>query len=313
MEERSNRFGPWVAVTVILALSLGSAPTLAGGSEAQWEAEAREWQEQRLERLVEPFGWLSLIALEFLNDGHWSVGSAKDSDVVLISGPDRWGTLMVDGMQARFEPAAGVDLRVDDEPVDSLVDLVIRGEEPASRVSAGTGWFELASRGERLVLRARDSQAPTRLEFLGLDYFDFDPDWRIDARWEPHPDGTTIPIADVLGEIRDNDNPGRAVFEVEGEVFSLEAIASDDQLFFILADRTSGRETYGLGRFLYSDLPEDGRVILDFNRAYNPPCAFNAYTTCPLPPPENRLDVRIEAGERRYRGDGGVGASNLKS
>lgn len=313
MEERSSRSGALITLSVLLILSLASGDSLAGDMEAQWEAEAREWHEQRLERLVAPFGWLSLVALEFLDDGNWSVGSAPDSDVVLISGPERWGTLMLDGMQARFEPAAGSMVRVDDEPIDAAVDLVIRGDQPASRVSAGTGWFELASRGDRLVLRARDSQAPTRLEFVGLDYFDFDPAWRVDARWEDHPDGTTIPIADVLGEIRDTDNPGRAVFEVGDEMFALEALAAGDQLFFILADRTSGRESYGLGRFLYSDLPEDGRVVLDFNRAYNPPCAFNAYTTCPLPPPENRLDVRIEAGERRYRGDGGVQASDVKS
>ncbi len=313
MEDRRNWLDKRLTAPALLMLVFASGPTLAGNLEARWEAEAQEWHEQRLERLVAPFGWLSLVSLEFLNDGHWSVGSDPDSDVVLISGPERWGTLMLDGMQARFEPAAGVVVSVDEEPVDSGVDLVIRGEQAASRVSAGTGWFELASRGDRVVLRARDSQAKTRSEFLGLDYFDFDPAWRVEARWEPHADGTTIEIADVLGELRDRDNPGRAVFEFGGETFALEALAAGDQLFFILADRTSGRDTYGLGRFLYSDLPEDGRVVLDFNRAYNPPCAFNAYTTCPLPPPENRLDVRIEAGEKRYRGDGGVQASDMES
>jgi len=163
------------------------------------------------------------------------------------------------------------------------------------------------------VLRARDSEAETRTGFLGLDYFDFDPAWRVEARWEAHPEGTTIPIADVLGELREQANPGRAVFEMDGRQFALEALAAEDQLFFILADRTSGRESYGLGRFLYADLPADGRVVLDFNRSYNPPCAFNAYTTCPLPPPENRLDVPVKAGERGYRGSGGVQPSDLDS
>jgi uncharacterized protein (DUF1684 family) len=301
--------------------SLGSAliflativPAWASDPVDEWEADARQWHEQRLERLVAPFGWLSLVALEFLGDGEWTVGAASDNDVDLISGPDLWGTLVIDNMQARFEPAPGAHVSVDDKALDSAIDLVIRGEQPATRVSAGTGWFELASRGERLVLRARDSEASTRLDFLGLDYFDFDPNWRLEARWEAHPEGTTIPIADVLGELREQDNPGRAVFEFGGEQFALEALDAGDQLFFILADRTSGRESYGLGRFLYADLPEDGRLILDFNRAYNPPCAFNAYTTCPLPPPENRLDVRIEAGERRYRGDGGIQAADLTS
>ncbi|MFP4207242.1 MAG: DUF1684 domain-containing protein [Wenzhouxiangella sp.] len=313
MEERKPT--GWLPVFCLpLWLMLAAGEVLADDTVvAQWEAEALEWREQRLERLVAPFGWLSLVALEFLGDGTWSVGSAPDNDVRLLSGPDRWGLLVLHGLQARFEPAPGGLVSVDDQPLESAIDLTVAGEQPATRVSAGTGWFEIASRGERLVLRARDSQAQTRTGFLGLDYFDFDPDWRVEARWEAHPEGTTIPIADVLGELRDQDNPGRAVFEFAGQEFALEALAAEDQLFFILADRTSGRETYGLGRFLYSALPEDGRVVLDFNRAYNPPCAFNAYTTCPLPPPENRLDVRVEAGERRYRGSGGIQPSDLGS
>ncbi|HMA98771.1 MAG TPA: DUF1684 domain-containing protein [Wenzhouxiangella sp.] len=296
-----------------LCLMFAAAPVWANDPAAEWEADARQWHEQRLERLVAPFGWLSLVALEFLGDGEWTVGADPANDVDMVSGPDRWGTLVIEDLQARFEPAPGAAVSVDEKKLDSAIDLTIRGEQPATKVSAGTGWFELASRGDNLVLRARDSQAQTRLDFLGLDYFDFDPDWRIEARWEAHPEGTTIPIADVLGDLREQSNPGRAVFEFGGEEFALEALDADDQLFFILADRTSGRESYGLGRFLYADLPEDGRVVLDFNRSYNPPCAFNAYTTCPLPPPENRLDVRIEAGERRYRGDGGVQPADLKS
>lgn len=277
----------------------------------QWEEEAMEWREQRLERLTAPFGWLSLVALEFLPDGEWTVGSSPDSDVQLPSGPERWGVLTFERPLAWFEPAAGAEVFIGESRLASRLELVVAGDEPATRVSAGTGWFEIARRGERLVLRARDSDAVTRREFLGLDYFDFDPDWRIEARWEPHPEGSTIPVADVLGELRDQPNPGRAVFSIDGRDYALEALAADDQLFFIFADRTSGRSTYGLGRFLYSELPADGQVVLDFNRAYNPPCAFNAYTTCPLPPPENRLDLHVEAGELRYRGAGGIQPADL--
>ncbi|TVS11633.1 MAG: DUF1684 domain-containing protein [Wenzhouxiangella sp.] len=296
---------------VMLLVLLGSLlPALAVHAD-DGEAAALEWREQRLERLTAPFGWLSLVALEFLGDGTWAVGSANDKPVRLPSGPEHWGDVVVEGPRAWFEPEPGAEVLIEDAPVPSRRELVVGGEEPATRVHAGTGWFEIARRGDRLVLRARDSEAVTRREFLGLDYFEFDPDWRIDARWEPHPEGSTIPIADVLGELRDQANPGRAVFEFGGRTYSLEALAADDELFFIFADRTSGRSTYGLGRFLYSDLPEEGRVELDFNRAYNPPCAFNAYTTCPLPPPENRLDVQVEAGELRYRGSGGVRAEDL--
>lgn len=299
------------------ALLIAAAWPLAAATPEQaqqWEAEMLEWREGRLERLTAPFGWLSLVALEFLGDGEWTVGSGPDNDVQLLSGPERWGSLSLEFPAVWFQPAEKAEVRIGDALITERIALVVAGEEPATRVNAGTGWFEIASRDDRRVLRARDSQAPTRLNFQGLDYFDFDPGWRIEARWEEHPDDRTISIADVLGELRDQPNPGRAVFEVQGQVFALEALAAeDDQLFFILADRTSGRSTYGLGRFLYSDAPQDGHVVLDFNRAYNPPCAFNAYTTCPLPPPENRINWPIEAGELRYRGSGGIQSSDLGS
>ena len=295
------------------ALVFGAAVADQPDQHQQWEQEALEWREGRLERLTAPFGWLSLVALEFLPDGDWTVGSAPDNDVRLPSGPDRWGTLTLEAPSVWFEPADGAEVSVDDDPLQSRKALTVAGDDPATRVSAGSGWFEMAERGDRLVLRARDREAATRREFQGLDYFDFDPSWRIEARWESHPDGSTLPIPDVLGELRDQSNPGRAVFSRNGREYALEALAAEDQLFFIFADRTSGRTTYGLGRFLYSDLPEDGRVVIDFNRAYNPPCAFNAYTTCPLPPPENRLDLHIEAGELRYRGSGGIQPADLES
>lgn len=308
MDESRSRF---VATLIAGALML---PALAGQDSAEqvWAEQASEWREQRLERLTAPFGWLSLVALEFLPDGEWVVGSSSASDVQLPSGPERWGVVTFERPRAWFEPAAGAEVYIEDQPVTEKLELVVAGEAPATRVSAGSGWFEIARRGDNLVLRARDSEAVTRREFLGLEYFDFDPDWRITARWDAHPAGTTIPVADVLGELRDQDNPGRAVFEINGREYALEALAADDQLFFIFADRTSGRSTYGLGRFLYSDLPVQGEVVLDFNRAYNPPCAFNAYTTCPLPPPENRLDLHVEAGELRYRGSGGIQPADLR-
>ena len=292
----------------------GSFQALAQpGEEAQWEREALEWREQRLERLTAPYGWLSLVALEFLADGQWTVGQADDRDVQLYSGPEHWGVLRLEDGRAWFQIAPGAEVLADEQPVDGQIELIVAGERPATRVSAGTGWFEIAQRGGQLVLRSRDSQAATRLDFLGLDYYEFDPNWYIEARWEAHPEGATIPIADVLGDLRDQPNPGRAVFDINGQTFALEALEADQQLFFIFADRTSGRETYGLGRFLYTELPQAGRVVLDFNRSYNPPCAFNAYTTCPLPPPENRLNTRVEAGELRYRGSGGIQASDLGS
>ncbi|MFU8876727.1 MAG: DUF1684 domain-containing protein, partial [Wenzhouxiangellaceae bacterium] len=160
-------------------------------------------------------------------------------------------------------------------------DLLLDDEDGPTRVEAAGIRIHLFQPGEVLALRVRDPQAASRQSFFGLDYYEPEPAWRLKARFVEHPPGTTLRVANVMGQLIDEPNPGRAEFEVDGQAISLEAVLSEDRLFFIFADRTSGNETYGLGRFLYADLPSDGRVLLDFNQSYNPPCAFNAFTTCP--------------------------------
>lgn len=298
---------------VILAFSslLGACATqLAGPDEqspqmAQYEQQALAWRERRFNRLTEPFGWLSLVGLEPLQEGRYRIGTGPDNELHMASGPPLWGMLTVIGSRAWFDVEPGADVRIINASGPS-VEMQTAGDHGPTFIEAGSMQLQLLERGGNPVLRLRDSQASTRVDFAGLEYFPFNPDWRIEARWLPHPEGRTLLIANVLGELIHEPNPGMAEFVFEGRSYGLEAVDSGDQLFFILADRTSGRESYGLGRFLYSDLPEDGRVVLDFNRAYNPPCAFTEYSTCPLPPPENRLDIRIEAGELTYRGSGGL-------
>jgi uncharacterized protein len=270
------------------------------------ERAAMDWRERRLAALTEPYGWLSLVGFDFVSDGEWRVGSDGDMDLVMPAGPSSWGVLIVEGRSARFEPATeaiSVDGRAG-EPGE----LVLPDRDKPVWVEAEGVRFQMISRNERLAVRTRWPQANSLTEFLGLDYFEFDADWVINARFEAHPPGTTMPVGSVLGDIIEEPNPGTVVFEVDEREFRLEAVASADgeQLFFIFADRTTGRETYGAGRFLYADLPDAaGHTVLDFNRAYNPPCAFTEYSTCPLPPPENRLDIRVEAGELRYAGEPG--------
>jgi hypothetical protein len=146
----------------------------------------------------------------------------------------------------------------------------------------------------------RDAQARTRTGFVGIDRYPVSLAWRVQAHFEPHPAGKTLDIVNVTGSLDATPNPGLLHFTFDGEPYSLEALeGTDTQLFLIIADRTSGRDTYGAGRFVYVDLPKDGRTVIDFNQAYNPPCAFTAYSTCPLPPPENRLDLAVTSGERR--------------
>jgi uncharacterized protein (DUF1684 family) len=150
----------------------------------------------------------------------------------------------------------------------------------------------------------RDSQAEARMRFAGIERFPVDPAWRIEADWTPLDPPFQLATTTVIGTIENYPAPGRASFERDGrrfELYPVLEVPGDDRLFLIFADATSGRETYGAARFLYAEMPRDGRIVLDFNKAYNPPCVFTPHATCPLAPPENRLDLRVTAGELKYR------------
>lgn len=284
--------------------------SMLSGSELSQETFERvnmDWRARRLERLTEPHGWLSLTGLVMLqHDSVTTVGSDSNNDVVVSSGPARWGSVRVgeDG-EIRFDVAVPGEVLIDGEDVSSAEIGLNRDGEPV-HVEADGVRIHLVAPGGQMALRIRDVRAPTRTDFVGLDYYPLDPGWRVDAEFIPRPPGSTMLVANVMGQLVEEPNPGTARFVHEGKTISLEAVLEDDRLFFIFADRTSGRETYGLGRFLYSELPRDGRVVLDFNQAYNPPCAFNAYTTCSLPPQSNRIDAWIRAGEMQYAGKPGL-------
>ena len=160
-------------------------------------------------------------------------------------------------------------------------------------------------RGEELYLRVKDSASDRRKHFTGLDYFPLDPAWRIEAQWVSFDPVRQVNITNVLGQVSPAPVPGKAVFTREGRTFELLAIdeGADEPLFFVLSDQTSGAETYAASRFLYAERPKDGKIVLDFNRAENPPCAFTPFATCPLPPKENQLALRVTAGEKVYRGE----------
>lgn len=280
-------------------------------STREFERLTMDWRERRLNRLTEPHGWLSLVGLVMLEpDTAMTVGSGPDNDVVLPAGPARWGTVRVaaDSEDVRFESSDVSAVSIGGEYTPSGSMISDPGEDPLY-VEAGGIRIHVVSPGGRPALRIRDPQAVTRTGFKGLDYYPPDPSWRVEAEFIAHPEGSTIQVANVMGQLIKEPNPGMARFKHEGKTITLEAVREDDRLFFIFADRTSGRETYGLGRFLYSALPRNDRVILDFNQAYNPPCAFNAYTTCPLPPQSNRIDAWIRAGEKQYAGKPGIDAS----
>ena len=267
-----------------------------------------QWRSSRVQTLTAPDGWLSLVGLAWLQPGSNTVGSAADNSVVLTSGPAHLGviTLTADGA-AQLTLAAGSEALIDGKALHeaTLVDDVQAGVGKPTLVSFGTTSFYVIDREGRRGLRLKDPQAPSRTSFLGIDYFPIDPTWRVQADWVPVTAGETLEMGTVIGTTEKYPVPGKVHFTRDGKTFEMLPVIEvpgDAQYFVVFADRTSGKETYGAARFLYLDPPQAGKVTLDFNRAYNPPCAFTAFATCPLAPPENRLDLRVAAGEKKYRG-----------
>lgn len=303
----------WRNVLAGLILSSGVALVHADSSQQAMSSDAYQqsietWRAERVARLTAPEGWLSLSGLEWLQQGANKVGSASDNDVILQTAPAHLGVITLDQAgHIHFKLADEIDATVDGAhvPEATLVDDAhVTGKEVPTTVAFDTTSFYVIDRDGRKALRVKDSRAATREHFLGIDYFPIDPSWRIVADWVPFNPLHDLQIGSVIGTIDTVKVPGKAVFTHGGHTYELLPYQEEPggDLFFVLADRTSGHETYGAARFLYAALPVNGKVVLDFNKAYNPPCAFTPFATCPLAPPENRLDLRITAGEKKYRG-----------
>ncbi len=286
-----------------LLMSFAAIPACLAASDgaSSYEQQVGQWRQARNERLADPDGWMTLVGLEWLVEGENSVGAAESSDARIPGGPDSWGTIHVAGDVIRFVPAAGSATTVDDQTVKEAI-LIADNQGQPTVVRNGEISFYVIYR-ESYALRIKDRKAPALLAFEGVPVYDIQPDWRVEGRFIRAEQGASIGIANVLGQTSDSPVFGHFEFEREGEVFSLLALGSEQSqsLWFLFADKTSGRETYGAGRFLYSEgMPENGKLVVDFNKAYNPPCAFNDYSTCPLPPQQNRMKIAVRAGEKKY-------------
>lgn len=286
----------------------GDAPAaVRTGSPTQVEtdylASVEAWHSERETRLRHPEGWLSFAGSGQVSRGAQSVGSGPGNAIVVPGGPTTWGMLHLDADGTlRFEATRGAGLTADGETFDNIRLLHQEDEGGPTDVHSGAQRFYVVKTGDVYGWRFRDPEAPGLKAFEGVPHFPVDPSWRIHARWQAFDPPREMELVTSNGTVNAARVPGRAVFERDGRQYALLPVheEGEDELFFILADRTSGRETYGGGRFLYAALPDDGRVELDFNKAMNPPCALNGHVVCPLAPPENRLDVRIEAGEKTY-------------
>lgn len=291
--------------SLLLAASLSGTQLISAGIEDDTVKNVTTWREQRVKRLTSPDGWLSLVGLEWLKPGVNTIGSAKDNDIVIAKAPAHLGRVEWKGEKVTITLAADSGAMINGK-AEVQADMLDDAQPTPTVVSFDTLSFYLIDRaGGKKGLRIKDSEAKTRSGFLGIDYFPIDPSWRIEAKWVAFDPPHMLEVPNVIGTIDKMPVPGKAVFEHGGKTFELlPVLESDDanELFFIIADKTSGKETYGAARFIYSDLPKDGKVVIDFNQAYNPPCAFTPFATCPLAPPENRLGVEVRAGEKKYRG-----------
>ena len=293
------------AATAILwiALPLGLACDAGNGS-GDYLADLENWKAERQERLRAEDGWLTLVGLHWLEPGANRFGADPELPIVLSAegAPPLAGTFHLDDEGVHVEPAPGSPLTVNDEPVAGRVTL--RDDHSEERDVLGLDRLQLhvIRRGERHGIRVKDPRSPVRLEFSGIDYFDVDPAFRPGAVLKRFDEPLEVQLPTAAGTTASLLAPGEVEFVVHGETHTLLPLVGEPEettLWFIFSDRTSGKETYGF-RYLYSELAEDGRVDLDFNYAYNPPCAFTPYATCVLPPKENRLGVRIEAGEKAF-------------
>ncbi len=241
------------------------------------------WHQKRIESLTSPEGWLSLVGLVWLHPGANTFPSPP-------------GTYWLEDGKVRVR-AEGV-LR-DGQPFDEVT-LDPKEPEGQTKLSQGTLTWYLIERNGQLGMRVKDSASPIRTGFKGIERYPVDPAWRIPARFEAAP--RTIDVPNVLGVDTHEKSPGRLVFQHDGQTFELEPVLEEgeERFFVIFADASNGQGTYEAGRFLYVDPPVDGQVVLDFNRAYNPPCAFTHFATCPRPPEANHLPFAVTAGEKKY-------------
>jgi len=287
-----------------LAAVILAAGAAVAGADSAYVQDIQKWREQRVERLTRPSGWLSLVGLDWLKEGRNTLGSAQDNDIVIASAPAHLGTILLSGAKASIALDAKSGATIDGA-AKLEGELLDDTHEKPTLVAFGTTSFYVIKREDKYALRIKDSDAPTRKNFVGIDYFDIDPSWRIEAKWEAYDPPHEVEEANIVGQMDKVIVPGAAVFEHGGQTFRVEPVIEtpgDKEYFLVFADKTSGKETYGAARFVYSEPPKDGRIVIDFNKAYNPPCAFTPFATCPLPTAQNRLKTRVTAGERKYRG-----------
>lgn len=293
---------PLVTLSILFSfIGLSCKENLVQNAEPKYLSEIEQWHAKRIGNLKKENGWLNLVGLFWLKEGENKFGSANDNDIVFPdNAPAHIGFFMLKDSIVTINVLQGVKVMSDSLQVTQTE---IKNDLSGSPTILSLGSFRwlIIKRGEKFGVRLRNLEAPLVKEFEGIERFPVNKNWRIAADFKSYDPPKKISVPNILGEVEEEISPGQLLFKIQNKEYSLEPVDSGDKLFIIFADETNGESTYGAGRFLYTDKPNStGKVILDFNKAYNPPCAFTKYATCPLPPQQNHIASKITAGEKNF-------------
>jgi len=298
-----------IKAALLLTITIGWFTACTTNTEKQedpaaYEASINEWHQDRSERLKKEDGWLALAGLFWLEPGENTFGSASDNAIVFPEGKiaEHAGALILEGNQVKVKLTADAEVQVNGKTVQDAL-IYTSGDTAATQLKHGPLTWFVIERGGKFGVRLLDVESEIRSQFTGIDRYKVDPTYKFTAKLEPNTTGRKVAITNVLGQTSEEETPGALVFTIDSKEHKLDALKEGDQLFILFADKTNGHETYGAGRYLYTDLPDaNGNVTIDFNKAYNPPCAFVTYATCPLPPKQNFLPIPVPAGEKAFEG-----------
>jgi hypothetical protein len=288
-----------IFITLLLFAAVNIFSQTSSSIDSRYIAEIQQWRLERAADLKSEDGWLNLAGLFRLKEGKNTFGSNKNNDLVFPKGSDFMGNLILENGEVRVEISKNVAVYHKNTEIKNLK-IFSENEKPVVLQHQSLRWFVI-QRGDRHYLRLRDLESANVTQFKGIETFPVDKKWRVEAELMPVPPDydRKLQVTDVIGTTSLQPTPGPFVFEIDGRSYWLYPTWAGEQLFFVFGDATNGDTTYGAGRFLYAAKPDaNGKTILDFNKAYNPPCAFTAFATCPLPSKENRLPVEVNAGEK---------------
>jgi uncharacterized protein (DUF1684 family) len=308
MIKKRFSYGIFALAAGFFLMWFGSAAEAGvGGENEDFIKGEMKWREERDKSMRSPTSWLTIAGLYWLDEGENSFGTDKTNTLVLPSrsAPDFCGTFILEEDKVRIVTAKGAGIKIENEEIkEKILTGDNQGKPDILELNDLRMW--VIKRGDRFAIRMRDFNAPAFKKYEGLDFFPPNETFRINGNFVPYDKEKIIEVTTVAGTTAEMVSPGYILFTMDGKKHRLEAFKADETnttLFIIFKDLTNGKETYEKGRFMIANVLDNGKVNLNFNRAYNPPCNYTPYATCPVPPPEaNWLKVRIEAGEKAYAG-----------